>query len=78
MSEEWTKSTEEAAKKDNFTFNEEKYLYNFTEIKLFGHLVENGVNKSYPKHVAALNDLQQLTTKKELQRIFGLFSYYLK
>ena len=43
-----------------------------------GHLVGNGVIKPDPEHVAALNNLQQPTTKKELQRILGLFSYYSK
>ena len=72
------KALKEAAKKDNFTFNEEKCLYNCTQIKLLGHLVENDVIKPDPERVAALNDLQQPATKKELQRILGLFSYYLK
>ena len=52
-----------AAKKDNFTFNEEKCLYNCTQIKLLGHLVGNGVIKHDPERVAASNDLQQPTTK---------------
>ena len=47
-------------------------------IKLLGHLVGNGIIKPDPERVAALNDLQQPTTKKELQRILGLFSYYSK
>ena len=72
------KALKEAAKKDNFTFNEENCLYNYTQIKLLGHLVGNSVIKPDPKRVAALNDLQQPTTKKELQRILGLFSYYSK
>ena len=72
------KALKEAAKKDNFTFNEEKCLYNCTQIKLLGHLVGNGVIKPNPERVAALNDIQQPTTKKELQRILGLFSYYSK
>ena len=72
------KALKEAAKKDNFTSNEEKCLYNCTQIKLLGYLVGNGVIKSDPERVAALNDLQQPTTKKELQRILGLFSYYSK
>ena len=72
------KALKEAAKKDNFIFNKQKCLYNCTQIKLLGHLVGNGVIKPDPERVAALNDLQQPTTKKELQRILGLFSYYSK
>ena len=41
------KALKEAAKKDDFTLNEEKCLYNCTQIKLLGHLVENGVIKSW-------------------------------
>ena len=72
------KALKEAARKDNFTFNEKKCLYNCTQIKLLGHLVGNGVIKPDPERVAALNDVQQATTKKELQRILSLFSYYSK
>ena len=72
------KALKEAAKKDYFTFNEEKCLYNCTQIKLLGHPVRNGVTKPDPERVAALNNLQQPTTKKELQRILGLFSHYSK
>ena len=72
------KALKEAIKKDNFTFNEEKCFYNCTQIKLLRHLVGNGIIKPNPERVAALNDLQQPTTKKELQQILSLFSYYSK
>ena len=72
------KALKETAKIDNFAFNEKKCLYNCTEIKLLGHLVGNVVIKPDPESVAALNDLQQPSTKKELQRILDLFSYYSK
>ena len=42
------------AKKDNFTFNEEKCLYNCTQIKLLGHLVGNNVIKPDPERVIKL------------------------
>ena len=67
-----------AAKIDNFTFNEDKCQYNRTQIQLLGHLVGNGVIKPDPERIAAINDLPEPTTKKELQRILGLFSYYSK
>ena len=72
------KALKEAAKKNIFTFNEKKCLYNCTQIKLLGHLVGNSVIKPDPKLVAALNEVQQPTTKKELQRILGLCNYYSK
>ena len=60
------KALKKAAKKDDFTFNEKKSLRNCTQIKLLGHLVGNGVIKPDSERVAALNDLLQPTTKKEL------------
>ena len=64
------------AKVDQFTFNKEKSQYNCTEISLLGYRVGGGVTKSDPHRVQALQDLQMPTTKKELQRIMGLFAYY--
>ena len=58
------KALKEAAKKDSFTFNEKKCLYNCTLIKRLKHLVRNGVIKPDPERVATLNDLQQPATKK--------------
>ena len=72
------KALREAAEKDHFTFNKDKCQYNCTQIQLLGHLVGNGVIKLDPERIAALNDLPAPTTKKELQRILGLFSYYSK
>ena len=68
----------EVASKENFTFNEDKCHYNYTQIQLLGHLVGNRIVKPDPKRIAARKDLVVPTTKKELQRILGLFSYYAK
>ena len=38
----------------------------------------DGIIKPDPELIAALKDLPQPTTKKELQRVLGLLSYYFK
>ena len=70
------KALKEAAQKEQFTFNEDKCQYNSSQIQLLGHVVGNGVIKPDPERVAVLHDLKAPQTKKELQRILGLFSYY--
>ena len=72
------KALKEAAQKEQFTFNEDKCQYNCSQIQLLGHVVGNGVIKPDPERVAVLDDLKPPQTKKELQRILGLFSYYAK
>ena len=67
-----------AAEVDQFTFNEEKSQYNCTENSQLGYRVGGGVIKPNPQRVQALQDVQMPTTKKELQRIMGLFAYYAK
>ena len=68
----------EAAKKENFTFNENKCQYDRSQIQLLGHLVGNDEIKPDPECIAPLKDLEVPKLKKELQRILGLFSYYSK
>ena len=68
----------EAAKKGNFTFNEDECQYNRSQIQLLGHLVGNSQIKPDPECIAPLKDLEVPKSKKELQRILGLFSYYSK
>ena len=68
----------EAAKKENFTFNEDNCQYNRSRIQLLGHLVGNGEIKPDPERIAPLKDLEVPKSKKELQRILSLFSYYSK
>ena len=63
-----------AAEVDQFIFNEEKSQYNCTETSLLGYRVGGRVIKPDPQRVQALQDLQMPTTKKELQRILGLFA----
>ena len=67
-----------AAEVDQFTFNKEKSQYNCTETSLLGYRVGGGVIKPDPQRVQALQDLPIPTTKKELQRIMELFTYYAK
>ena len=72
------KALKQAALKEHFTFNENKCQYNRSQINLLGHLVGNGVIKPDAERITALNELKLPKTKKELQRILGLFSYYAK
>ena len=72
------KALKQAALKEHFTFNENKCQYNRSQINLFGHLVGNDVIKPDPERITALNELKLPKTKKDLQRILGLFSYYAK
>ena len=71
-------AVKEAAKKENFTFNENKCQCNCSQIQLLGHLVGNGEIKPDPECIAPLKDLEVPKSKKELQRILGLFNYYSK
>ena len=68
----------ETAKKENFTFNEDKCQYNCSQIQLLGYSVGNGEIKPNPERNAPLKDPEVPNSKKELQRILGLFSYYSK
>ena len=68
----------EAAKKENFTFNEDKCQYNRSQIQLLGHLVGNGEIKPDPERIAPLKDLEVPKSEKDLQRILGLFNYLSK
>ena len=68
----------EAAKTENFTFNENKCQYDRSQIQFLGHLMGNGEIKPDPERIAPLKDLEVPKSKKELQRILGLFSYYSK
>ena len=72
------KALEQAALKEHFTFNENMCQFNRSQINLLGHLVGNDVIKPDPERITALNELKPSKTKKELQRILGLFSYYAK
>ena len=72
------KAIKEAAQKEQFTFNEDKRQYNCSQIQHLGHVVGKSVIKSDLESVAVLDDLKPPQTKKELQRILGLFSYYTK
>ena len=54
----------EAAKKENFTFNENKCQYNCSQIQLLGHLVGNNEVKPNPEHIASLKDPEVPKSKK--------------
>ena len=48
------------------------------QIELLVHLMGNGEIKPDPERIVPLKDLEVPKSKKELQKILGLFSYYLK
>ena len=48
----------ETAKKENFTFNENKCQYNRSQIQLLGHLVGNGEIKPDPEGITPLKDVE--------------------
>ena len=54
----------EVAKKENFTFNENKCQYDRSQIQLLGHLVGNGEIKPDPERIAPLKDLEVPKLKK--------------
>ena len=54
----------EAAKKENFTFNEPKCQYNRSQIQLLGHLVGSGKIKPDSERIAPLKDLEVPKSKK--------------
>ena len=50
----------EAAKKEHFTFNEDKCQHNRSQIQLLGHLMGNGEIKPDPERIAPLKYLEAL------------------
>ena len=65
-----------AAEKQGLTFNQEKCEYKQTKINFLGFEIEDGKLRPDPKRLQPLKDLPLPKSKKELQRIVGLFSYY--
>ena len=63
----------DAAAKEQFTFNDKCY-YNRSQIQLLWHLVGNGVIKPDPERIAALENMSEPKSKKEMQRILGQFT----
>ena len=68
----------DAAAKEQLIFNDDKCYYNCSQIQLLGHLVGNGVIKPDPEKIAAVENMSESKSKKEMQRILGLLSYYAK
>ena len=68
----------EAAKVDNLTLNEDKSKYKVTTLNLLGYCISFQEVKPDQRRLQALLDLPSPTTKRELRRVIGLFSYYAK
>ena len=66
----------EAAAKWNLTINDQKTQLSKNEIALLGYRVAYHTIKPDPDRVQPLLDMPVPKTKKELQRIIGLFAYY--
>jgi len=46
------------------------------EVKLVGHIVGCGHNRSNPEKITAIPNLKELETKKQVRQINGLFSFF--
>lgn len=67
-----------AAKTEGLTFNESKCLFSQKEIDLLGYRVSCKNIKPDPERLRPLLQLPLPTSKPELQRALGMFSYYAK
>ena len=65
-----------AASQENLSFNETKCIFSQSEIDILGYRVSHLKIKPDPERLRPLIELPQPKTKKELQRIVGMFSYY--
>uniref|UniRef100_A0A5S6QM86 RNA-directed DNA polymerase n=1 Tax=Trichuris muris TaxID=70415 RepID=A0A5S6QM86_TRIMR len=66
----------QAAKKWNFTLNEEKSTFSTTKLQILGYEIENGKIRPDPTRLKPLRELPSPKDKKSLQRALGLFAYY--
>ena len=67
-----------AAKCEGLTFNKSKCLFARREIDLLGYRVSHYKIKPDPERLRPLMPLSLPTSKSELQRTIGMFSYYAK
>ena len=68
----------DAAKCEGLTFNKSKCLFSRREIGLLGYRVSHYKIKPDPERLRPLMQLSLPTSKSELQRTIGMFSYYAK
>ena len=65
-----------AAKREGLTFNDNKCIYNQTEINLLGYRVTHSQIRPNPERLRPLLKMPLPQCKTELQRVLGMFSYY--
>jgi transposase InsO family protein/ribosomal protein L21E len=58
------------------TLNLRKCNFAQNKIKFVGHIVGSGCIEPDPGKIATINDIQPPTTKKDVRRIMGFFSYF--
>jgi transposase InsO family protein len=58
------------------TLNLRKCNFAQNRIKFVGHIVGSGCIEPDPGKIATINDIQPPTTKKDVRRIMGFFSYF--
>ena len=58
------------------TLNLKKCNFAQNKIKFVGHIVGSGCIEPDPGKIATINDIQPPTTKKDVRRIMGFFSYF--
>ena len=69
---------ENAARTNNFTFNEDKTEFSTTKLKILGSIIENGVLRPDSDRLKPLRELPPPHDSKSLKRTLGLFSHYSK
>ena len=65
-----------AAKREGLTFNDNKCIYNQTEINLLGYRVTHSQIRPDPERLRPLLKMPLTQCKTELQKVLGMFSYY--
>jgi hypothetical protein len=58
------------------TLNLKKCNFAQSKIKFVGHIVGSGCIEPDPSKIATIKDIQPPTTKKDVRRIMGFFSYF--
>ena len=68
----------DAAKQQNWTFNESKCEFGTAKLKILGSVIENGQIFPDPDRLKPLRELPLPVDAKAMKRTVGLFSYYSK
>ena len=63
-------------RKAGFTLNIAKCEFAQSEVHLLGHIVGSGTKRADPMRIAAIMNLPEPVTKKEVQRFIGAMGYY--